>query len=270
MMNLNQSENPRWTKKILPIVLFIIILVGLILLYSGFFHLHAPDIRTYKGWMPILIGTAAILDSVNPCAFSVLFLTITFLFGLGRKRRDIIWAGLAYVFGIFATYVCIGLGFLKALSLFNIPNFMSKLGATAIILFGLVGLINEFVPNFPIKLKIPKFAYGKIAVLIEKATIPASFFLGVFVGLFEFPCTGGPYLFVLGLLHDQHNVLKGFAYLIFYNFMFVLPLLVALGIAVNKKVLDTMDNIRRAETKHARIWLALIMILLGSLVFMIN
>ena len=257
-------------KKIFAVFIFAVVFTVLILLYSGFFHLHAPDLRTYKGWMPLLIGTAALLDSVNPCAFSVLFLTITFLFGLGRKRRDIIWAGLAYVFGIFATYVFIGLGFLKALSLFNIPNLMSKVGATAIIVFGLVALINEFFPSFPVKLKIPKFAYGRIAILVEKATVPASFILGIVVGLFEFPCTGGPYLFVLGLLHDQHNILKGFIYLIFYNFMFVLPLLIALGIAVNKKVLDTMDNIRRAETKQARIWIALIMILLGSLVFMIN
>ncbi len=256
--------------KIIAIAVFIVIIIGLILLYSGVFNLHVPDIRTYKGWMPALIAVAALVDSVNPCAFSVLFLTITFLFGLGRARKDIVWAGLAYVFGIFLTYVLIGVGFLKALSLFNIPNLMSKVGAIAIIIFGLIALINEFFPNFPIKLKIPQFAYSKIAIFIEKATLPASFILGIIVGLFEFPCTGGPYLFVLGLLHDQNNILKGFVYLLFYNFVFVLPLLIALAVAVNKKVLDTMDNIRRAETKQARIWIALIMILLGSLVFMIN
>ena len=174
------------------------------------------------------------------------------------------------MFGIFATYVLIGLGILRVLSIFNIPNLMSKIGASCIILFGLINLINEFAPNFPIKLKIPNFAYGRIATLMEKATLPATFILGVVVGLFEFPCTGGPYLFVLGLLHDQQSFLKGFAYLIFYNLVFVLPLFIALLIASNRKVLDTMDSVRRAETKQARIWLSLIMILLGSLVFMIN
>ena len=271
MSDLNQSKNSHGVKrKIFAVIIFAVVITGLVLLYSGFFNFHAPDLRTYKGWMPALIGIAALLDSVNPCAFSVLFLTITFLFGLGRKRNDIILAGLAFIFGIFATYVFIGLGFLKALSLFSIPNLMSRVGASVLILFGLVALINEFFPSFPIKLKIPKFAYGRIAVLIEKATILASFILGIVVGLFEFPCTGGPYLFVLGLLHDQGNFLRGLAYLLFYNFVFVLPLLIALGVAVNKKVLDTMDNIRKAETKQARIWIALVMILLGSLVFMIN
>ncbi len=271
MSDLKPSENSHGTRnKIFAVALFAVIFSGLILLYSGVFHFQAPDIRTYKGWMPILIGIAALVDSVNPCAFSVLFITIAFLFGLGRKRKDIIWAGLAYVFGIFLTYVLIGLGVLKVLSFFSIPNLIPKIGATAIILFGLIGLINEFFPSFPIKLKIPKMAHSKIAVLVEKATLPASFILGIVVGLFEFPCTGGPYLFVLGLLHDQNSIFTGFVYLIYYNLVFVLPLLIALSISVNKVVLETMDGIRRAETKQARIWIALIMILLGSLVFMIN
>jgi cytochrome c biogenesis protein CcdA len=257
-------------KKIFAVSIFAVIFAGLILLYSGFFHFHAPDIRTYKGWMPILIGTAALVDSVNPCAFSVLFITIAFLFSLGRKRKDIVWAGLAYVFGIFLTYVLIGLGILKVLSLFSIPNLVPKIGASAIILFGLIGLINEFFPSFPIKLKLPKMAHSKIAVLVEKATLPASFVLGIVVGLFEFPCTGGPYLFVLGLLHGQNSLFIGLIYLIFYNLMFVFPLLISLAIAVNKNVSETMDSVRRAETKQARVWIALIMILLGSLVFMIN
>lgn len=256
--------------KIFAVVLFAVIIGGLILLYSGIFNFHAPDIRTYTGWMPALIGIAALVDSVNPCAFSVLFLSITFLFGMGKSRNDIIKAGLAYIFGIFAVYMLIGLGILKVLSLFNIPHLIPLLGASAIIAFGVIALINEFFPNFPIKLKIPKFAYGNIAKLMEKATLPAALLLGAVVGLFEFPCTGGPYLFVLGLLHDQENVLKGFLYLLFYNLIFVAPLGVILAISANKKVLESVDAFRRAETKQARIWLALIMIFLGSLIFVIN
>jgi len=256
--------------KILAIVVFVLILGGIILLYSGIFDFKAPDIRTYNGWMPILIGTAALVDSVNPCAFSILFLSVTFLFGLGIARKKILKIGLLYIFGIFLTYTFIGLGILKVLNILNIPNLMSKVGAGIIIFFGVIALLNEFFQNFPIKLKIPKFAYSKIAVFIEKATLPASFVLGFLVGLFEFPCTGGPYLFVLGLLHDQNNFLNGLLYLLFYNFIFVFPLIVILFIMSNKKVSETVDSIRRVETKQARIWLALAMILLGVLIFMIQ
>lgn len=256
--------------KTLAITVFILILGGIFLLYSGVFNFKAPDIRTYDGWMPVLIATAALVDSVNPCAFSILFLSVTFLFGLGTTRKKILKAGLLYILGIFLTYTFIGLGILKVLSILNIPNLMSKVGAGIIIFFGIIALLNEFVPNFPVKLKIPKFAYSKIAIFIEKATLPASFGLGFLVGLFEFPCTGGPYLFVLGLLHDQNNFISGLLYLLFYNLIFVFPLIVILFIASNKKVLETVDSIRRAETKQARIWLAFAMILLGVLIFMIQ
>lgn len=257
-------------KKILITAFFTLLIIGLILLYSGIFDFRAPDLKTYKGWMPGLIAIAALVDSVNPCAFSILFLSITFLFSIGKSRADIVKAGFAYIFGIFATYVLIGLGILKVLSIFGISYFIPKLGAFAIIAFGTVGLINEFFPKFPIKLKIPEFAYGKIAKIMEKATIPGAIFLGVAVGMFEFPCTGGPYLFVLGLLHEQGSYLKGLAYLLFYNFIFVAPLMIILAFSVNKKVLEHAEKVRKAETKEARIWLALIMILLGSLVFVIN
>jgi cytochrome c biogenesis protein CcdA len=257
-------------KNILITIGFIFFILVLSLIYSGVFDFKIPDFRNYSGFMPTLIAVAALVDSVNPCAFSVLIISITFLFGLGRTRSNIIKIGLLYVLGIFLTYVLIGLGVLKVLSIFSIPHLMSFVGATFIILFGLIGLLNEFFPNFPIKLKIPKLAHGNIAKVVEKATLPASLGLGFLVGIFEFPCTGGPYLFVLGLLHDQNNFWLGFVYLLLYNLIFVMPLIVILLISSNKHILQAVDSFRRAETKSLRIWLALIMILLGSLIFMIN
>src|SRR3989344_5954715 len=47
------------------------------------------------------------------------------------------------------------------------------------------------------------------AVLMKQASLPAAFMLGALVGVCEFPCTGGPYLMVLGLLHDQGTYLRG-------------------------------------------------------------
>lgn len=257
-------------KNILITIGFVIFILMLSLIYSGVFDFHVPDFRTYSGFMPTLIAIAALVDSVNPCAFSVLIISITFLFGLGKTRGKIIKIGLLYILGIFLTYVLIGLGVLKVLSLFSIPHLMSFVGAAFIIAFGVIALLNEFFSNFPIKLKIPKFAHGSIAKVVEKATLPAALGLGFLVGIFEFPCTGGPYLFVLGLLHDQNNFWLGFLYLLLYNFIFILPLIIILLISSSKRVLQAVDSVRRAETKSLRIWLAMIMILLGSLIFMIN
>ena len=99
-------------------------------------------------WLLPLVLVSAILDSVHPCSFSILLITIAFLFGMQMTRRKILETGLAYIFGIFASYFLIGLGLLKVLHLFNTPHFMGKLGAALLIGFGLVNLVNFFLKFF--------------------------------------------------------------------------------------------------------------------------
>jgi cytochrome c-type biogenesis protein len=239
------------------------------LIYTGIIDVNYLDLKSKISFLPFLIIAAAFVDSINPCAFSVLFITLAFLFSLGHSRSQIIKTGLVYVGGIFLTYILIGLGILKVLTIFNIPNGMAKLGAIAIILFGLINLINEFFPKFPIKLKMPDASHGKVGELIARATIPASFLLGLLVGMFEFPCTGGPYLLVLGLLHDEGSFMTGFWYLVLYNFIFVLPLLIAIFISTDKPILEKLDKLRRMETKKSRVWVSIVVMGLGLLVFLI-
>src|SRR3989338_7870890 len=99
-------------------------------------------------WLFPLVGGAALIDSINPCAFSILLLTIAFLFSIGRLRSGILKIGSAYIFGIFLVYVLIGLGILQTLHLFNTPNFMAKLGAGLLVALGFINVINEFFPSF--------------------------------------------------------------------------------------------------------------------------
>jgi cytochrome c biogenesis protein CcdA len=128
-------------------------------------------------------------------------------------------------------------------------------------------LINEFFPSFPIKLKIPEGTHTTLAKVIQKGSIPAFFVLGALVAMFEFPCTGGPYLFVLTLLHDYANFWKGFWYLIIYNIVFVLPLILILAFATNKIMIEKIDKLRRLETKKARVILLLVLVVFGLIIF---
>jgi cytochrome c-type biogenesis protein len=219
-------------------------------------------------FLPIVM-LSAFVDSLNPCAISVLFLTITFLFSLGKNRKFVLLSGGVYVLAIAIVYVLIGLGALQALTFFNIPNIMAKIGALILLLYSIIGLINIFFPSFPIKLKIPEGTHGIIAKVINKASIPAFFFLGVLVALFEFPCTGGPYLFVLTLLHNYASFWKGLLYLILYNFVFVLPLILILIFATNKVMAEKIDKLRRAETKKARVAILLVLLALGIIMFLL-
>lgn len=218
-------------------------------------------------WFLPLLVVAAIVDSINPCAFSILILTIAFLMSMGKLRSGILKIGGVYILGIFAAYIAIGLGILQALHLFNMPHFMAKVGATLLIALGGISIINEFFPSFPIKLRIPHAAHSKMAVLMEKASIPTAFLLGALVGLCEFPCTGGPYLMVLGLLHDNSTFISGLGYLILYNLIFILPLVVILLIASEKSLLTKVQEWKKAENKNMRLWGGIAMVLLGLLIF---
>jgi cytochrome c biogenesis protein CcdA len=216
---------------------------------------------------PLVLVSAAI-DSINPCAFSVLLLTIAFLFSLGRGRRDALKIGGFYIFGVFAAYLLIGLGILQALHLFNTPHFMAKIGALLLVLLGLIGVIGEFFPNFPIRLRIPTASHAAIAKLMEKASVPAAFVLGALVGLCEFPCTGGPYLMILGLLHDHSTYWSGFGYLALYNFVFVLPLVLVLFLASDRALLDKVQEWRKNNVRKFHLWGGLVVIILGVLIFL--
>lgn len=227
------------------------------------------EISSNGEWLFPLVTVAALLDSINPCALSILLLTIAFLFSLGKMRSSILQIGGVYIFGIFVAYVLIGLGILQVLHFFDTPHFMAKVGAALLIAFGGMNVVNALLPAFPVKLQIPQSTHKWMAFLMEKASLPAAFFLGVLVGLCEFPCTGGPYLMVLGLLHDQATYLKGLAYLVYYNLLFVLPLALLLLLASEKLLLDKVNAWRKQNIKGMRLWVGAAMILLGAVIFLL-
>ncbi len=218
-----------------------------------------------KFFLPILVA-AALTESLNPCAYSVLLLTIAFLFSLGRLRSDILRVGAVYILAIFLVYIGIGLGALQALSIFNVPHFVAKAGAIVIIILGAINLINTFFPKFPLKLSIPQSAHKAMAVLMEKASLPTAFALGALVGLSEFPCTGGPYIVVLGMLHDQALHSAGLMYLLLFNLIFVAPLIVFLAITSEKSLLEKVQEWKKSEISNMRFWSGVVMVVLGIII----
>ncbi|MBI4193014.1 MAG: hypothetical protein HY536_00105 [Candidatus Colwellbacteria bacterium] len=216
-----------------------------------------------------LVTIAALIDSVNPCAFSLLFLTVAFRMSIGRLRSGILALGGAYVAGIFVAYMSIGLGILGTLHLFDTPHFMGRLGALLLIALGVLGALGEFFPSFPISLRIPHVAHRTLSRLIERASFPTAFALGALVGICEFPCTGGPYALVLGLLRDTATYAAGFAYLLWYNALFVLPLLVVLFIASDKAVLEKIDRWHKTNRRAVRLGGSALMVALGLVVLFV-
>jgi cytochrome c biogenesis protein CcdA len=194
------------------LIIVAVVVVAIVASFVVIGNVARPEAATNPVFLPVLIS-GALVDSVNPCALSVLILTIVFLASLGAARAKVLSIGGTYIAGIFVVYFLIGVGLLRALDLFGVPHILAKIGALILLLFGTAFILSYLFPSFPIKFKIPESAHGRLAKLISQASLPAAFFLGVFVAIFEFPCTGGPYLMVLGLLHDKTTVGVGPVYL---------------------------------------------------------
>lgn len=257
-------------KIIITIIVVLIAIIGLVILKNSPATASIIWSMSREGtWLLPLLLVSALLDSVHPCSFSILLITIAFLFGIQMSREKILKLGGTYIIGIFTAYFLIGLGILKVLHLFNTPHFMGKLGATLLIVFGVINLVNRFFPRFRIKLKIPGVAHGVMSKLMDKASFPAVFGLGLLVGICQFPCMGGPYLMVIGLLRDQVTYLGGFGYLMLYNLILIIPLVVVLFISAKKEMVDKVQIWKRDNIEGLKLWTGIAMIIIGILIFFI-
>ena len=258
-------------KRIITILSIVILaFLGIIFLkYSSITTQFIWNLSSGGTWLLPLVLISSILDSVHPCSFSILLITIAFLFGMQMSRKKILQIGGVYIAGIFIAYFLIGLGILQVLHLFNTPHFMGKLGASLLIIFGVINLVNSLFPKFPLKLKIPTVSHTAMGKLMEQATILTAFVLGVLVGICQFPCMGGPYLMVIGLLHDQVTYFKGVSYLMLYNLVLIVPLVAVLYIAADKLLVDKIQEWKKSNLNSVRLWAGLAMIVLGILILFI-
>jgi len=212
--------------------------------------------------LPAVLVTG-LIDSVNPCAFAVILLLIAFLFTLRESRIRVLQLGLAYIAMIFIVYFSIGIGLLRVIRLSDDPHFVARLGSWLLIILGGINLLEYVFPEFPIKLHMPAFAGDKAHELIKKATLPATLIAGFLVGLCTFPCSGGIYVSIITLLNARTTLSWGLVYLLVYNLMFILPLIIILLSLGNRVVAKKWAGWERQHSNKIRLWYGLVMIALG-------
>ncbi|MBI2863151.1 MAG: hypothetical protein HYX94_01130 [Chloroflexi bacterium] len=227
------------------------------------------SVKTGSGLLlPVVIG-AGLLDGINPCAFAVMAFLVAFLFTLRRTRSNILQLGSAYILAMYVTYFLIGLGLLKVLVLAGYPHIISRLGAAAVVVLGLVNLKDYLLPNLPIKLSMPKVGWETTKGWISRATLPSTLIAGALVGLCTLPCSGGIYAAILGLLTAQTTFIGGLGYLAIYNLMYVAPLILILLAITTRPVARNLAIWERAHSRQTKLLSGIIMLLLGVLILWI-
>lgn len=228
-------------------------------------EVKAAGIQEKNLLIPIVAG--ALANSIHPCAIAVLLLLLTFLYTLRKNKKQILFIGLAYIFGIFIVYFLIGLGLLRAITLSDEPFFVAKAASVILVILGLINVKDYFFPQLPIHLKIPDFTKGSIQSFMEKASVPSAFVVGALVGICAFPCTGGIYTVIISTLAATNSA-RFILYLLLYNVIFILPLLFILGISANKKLLDKVEKIEQVNARKLHLITGLFMIAIGAAVYL--
>ena len=211
-----------------------------------------------------LVAITGFLDGIHPCAIAILIFFVAFLLTLHRTFKNIFFLGLVYIFVIFLTYLTVGIGLFSGIMLFGRHHFFAELGSWLLIIMGIAHLKDYFFPNLPIHLRMPKFSGTKIQGFLEKATLPAIIVAAFLVGLCSIPCSGGIYAAITALLASKTTYFTGFLYLLLYNFMFILPLLILLVFAVNPLTLAKIAEFRQKKERLEKLVMGLMMIVLGA------
>lgn len=212
--------------------------------------------------IPVIIVAAAV-DSINPCAFAVLIVLLSYLIALGDRRRMGL-VGIVYILTVFTVYFISGLGlliFVQGLGLTKIVYFIAALIAIGA---GAINLYEVLIAKKRFSLSIPESKKVVLKGYISKASVPAAILLGGLVSLFELPCTGGIYLAILGLLASKLTFVEGLPYLLLYNLVFVLPLFVIFGVVYYGISPAMLENFSGGSRYFVRAIMGAVMIIIGA------
>lgn len=183
--------------------------------------------------LPVFTLILAALDAFNPCAFFVLFFLLSLLVH-HRSRIRLLTVGATFV-------VCSGVMyflFMAAwLNLFLLTDRLIFITATAgliAIAFGLINIKDYFFFRQGISLSIPDSAKNRLFDRIRRLSqtgswptmLAATLILAIAANSYELLCTAGlPMVFTRVLTLNDLNVTQYYLYLVFYNVVYIIPLL---------------------------------------------
>ncbi len=203
-------------------------------------------IERFKSFGVLTVVFAGLVDGLNPCAFATLVFFVSYLTLSGRKGREVLAVGAAFTLGVFLAYLGVGLGLYKLLGMLG--DLLTRLGRwvyglTAVLCAGLAvfsffdyrkarrGDIGDMNLNLPHGLR------QRINAVIRKgrrsqAYVWGALVTGVVVSFLELACTGQVYLPTIIFVTSMPDLrVRAVLYLVLYNLLFVLPLIVVFILA---------------------------------------
>ena len=218
--------------------------------------------------IPVVIF-AATVDAINPCAFAVLIILMTAALSIANKKRALKF-GLAFTASIYISYFLMGLGLFSVLQASGLSHIFYIIVTVLAVIVGLLNIKDYFWYRKGLLMEIPLSWRPAMKKIINSATSPlGAFLVGFIVSLFELPCTGGPYIVILGLLAKEVTRATGIIYLLLYNLVFVMPLIM-LSIIIYKGISTTekLEKIRQDKIKILHLIAGILMLVIAGVMIL--
>ncbi len=214
--------------------------------------------------IPIIIS-AAIVDAINPCAFAVLIILMTAALAITNKKKALKF-GLAFAAAIYISYFLMGLGLLSILQVSGLSHTFYIIVTVLAVIVGLLNVKDYFWYGKGFLMEVPLSWRPAMKKILQGATTPfGAFIAGFAVSLFELPCTGGPYIVILGLLAKEVTRSTGILYLLLYNLVFISPLII-LSLIIYKGMATTsiLEEIRQKRIRLLHLIAGLLMLVIAG------
>jgi len=214
-------------------------------------------VARFESFGVLAVAFFGLVDGINPCAFATIIFFVSYLTLSGRKGREILLVGGAFTLGVFLAYVSVGIGLSKVLDL--IDKFVAtRLGMQSKVLttlgrwfIGLTAILCTVLAVFSIldyfkarrgelsdmALNLPHSVRKRINAAVRKghkarSYVVGAFVTGIVVSFLELACTGQVYgPTILAVMAIPSMRARAIPYLLLYNLMFVVPLIIVFGLA---------------------------------------
>jgi len=227
------------------------------------------EIISTAGSLSILtITVAALVDAVSPCSIAILVFLIGARVLVGNRRKRALKIGLSFCLSVFIAYFLFGLGLLAVVQVSGFSNIFSLLVGLIAVLAGAFYLRDFFwYGRGGFAMEVPRSLKPLLMKMLKGVTSPLGAFAMGFVAVcFELPCTGGPYLFILGQLANNATRFQAVPLLLYHNFIFVLPLIaISLLLYSNLFSIGRIRKWSEEKKRLTRLVGGLIMMALGFL-----
>jgi hypothetical protein len=182
--------------------------------------------------LPLFTVIIAGLDAFNPCAFFVLLFLLSLL-AHQKDRRRMLTVGGIFIFTSGLMYFAFMAAWLNVFQLLGALNWITLAAGMLAIVVGAINVKDFFAFERGITLSIPESAkpdlYRKARAIIQSgsttAMLTATVFLAVAANFYELLCTAGfPMVYTRILTLAELSPSGRYAYLAFYNAIYVVPL----------------------------------------------